>query len=153
MEGSRSLGALIGRILLTSIFVLSGFSKITNFGGTAGYMAGAGIPKDLIAPALVLTILIEFGGGLLIMLGLRTRLVALVMLLWFIPVTIVFHLIPYRQATAEGQAMIAMNQMINLLKNISIMGGLIFVASMGAGGYSIDGRGASSGAAPSRRAA
>ncbi|HXR24104.1 MAG TPA: DoxX family protein [Candidatus Binataceae bacterium] len=135
MNGSNDLGALIGRILLAVIFVMSGFSKITGFAGTAGYMASAGIPAGLVTPALILTILVEFGCGLLIVIGFRTRLAALLIFLFLIPVTYLFHFVPYRQGTN------AMINMIMVLKNISMMGGLLFVASMGPGGYSFDGNG------------
>ncbi|MGO9265711.1 MAG: DoxX family protein [Candidatus Binataceae bacterium] len=133
MNGSNDLGRLIGRILLALIFVVSGFGKITGFAGTAGYMASAGIPQGLVTPALILTILVEFGCGLLVVVGFRTRLAALVIFLWLIPVTYIFHFTPYRQGTD------AMINMIMMLKNISTMGGLLFVASMGPGAYSVDG--------------
>ena len=133
MNGSRDLGALVGRILLALIFVMSGFAKITGFAGTAGYMASVGIPAGLVTPALILTILVELGGGLLVVVGFRTRLAALVIFLWLIPVTYLFHFAPYRQGTD------AMNNMIMTMKNISTMGGLLFLAGMGPGGYSVDG--------------
>jgi putative oxidoreductase len=133
MNGSNDLGALIGRVLLALIFVVSGFGKITGFAGTAGYMASAGIPQGLVTPALILTILVEFGCGLLVVVGFRTRVAALVIFLWLIPVTYIFHFTPYRHGTS------AMINMIMMLKNISTMGGLLLVASMGPGAYSVDG--------------
>jgi putative oxidoreductase len=138
MNGSRNLGALVGRILLVLIFVISGFGKIRGFAGTAGYMQGAGIPAGLVTPALILSILVEFGGGLLIVIGFRTRLAAVVLFLWLIPVTYVFHFIPYHHGTPPDQVM---TNMIMILKNISMMGGLLLLASMGPGAYSIDGDG------------
>jgi len=123
--------------MLALIFVMSGFSKITGFAGTAGYMASAGIPHNLVTPALILTILVEFGGGLLIVIGFKTRVVALLIFLWLIPVTLIFHFFPYRQ----GQ--MAMINMIMAMKNLSMMGGLLLLASLGAGGYSVDGGGKS----------
>jgi putative oxidoreductase len=133
MKGSHDLGALIGRVLLVLIFVLSGFGKITGFAGTAGYMASQGIPQNLVTPALILTILVEFGCSLLVLIGFKTRLAALIVFLWLIPVTLIFHFNPWR----HGQD--AMVNMIMYMKNLSMMGGLLFGASMGPGAYSIDG--------------
>jgi putative oxidoreductase len=136
MNGSRDLGALVGRILLALIFVMSGFQKITQFAGTAGYMRSSGIPPGLVTPALILTILVEFGCGLLIVFGFRTRLAAFVIFLWLIPVTYIFHFSPYRHGTDP------MINMIMMLKNMSMMGGLLFLASKGPGGFSVDGNAA-----------
>lgn len=154
MDGSNhNLGALIGRIMLALIFVMSGFSKITGFAGTAGYMASAGVPHNLVTPGLILSILVEFGCGLLIVVGFRTRLAAILIFLWLIPVTLLFHYLPYRQETAQGQAMMALTNMIMMMKNVSMMGGLLLLASLGPGGYSVDGSGESSGTGSVRHAA
>ncbi len=153
MDQSHDLGALVGRILLALIFVLSGFSKITGFAGTAGYMEHAGIPHNLVLPGLILSILVEFGCGLLLVFGFQTRWAALAMFLWLIPVTLIFHVGPYRQAVAEGQAMVAMTNQIMAMKNLSMMGGLLLLASLGPGAYSVDGRAESSGPTAADRAA
>ena len=139
MDGFRKLLTLIGRILLALIFVLSGFSKVTNMAGTAGYMSHAGMPPGLIHPGLIASILVELGLGLLVMIGYRARWAAILMFLWFIPVTTLFHLIPWMDARAKGDAMMALMQQINVLKNISIMGGLLMLAGFGSGPYSLDG--------------
>ncbi|MGH7840590.1 MAG: DoxX family protein [Candidatus Binataceae bacterium] len=139
MEGSRDLGSLIGRVLLALIFVMSGLSKVTGFAGTAGYMASAGIPHNLVIPGLLLTIAVELGCGLLVVVGFKARLAALAIFLWLIPVTIIFHFIPHRDAAAQGKSMEALINMIMMMKNLSMMGGLLLVASMGPGRYSVDG--------------
>lgn len=133
MNGSRDFFALLGRILLALIFVMSGWSKITSFAMTGGYMAGQGIPHALVIPGLILSILVEFGCGLLIVLGLRARFAAVLIFLWLIPVTAIFHYEPYRHGVMP------MVNMIMLMKNISMMGGLLFLAAMGPGAFSIDG--------------
>lgn len=126
--------ALAGRILLALIFIISGFGKITGYAGTAGYMASKGLP--LVDLLLVLTILIELGGGLLIAVGWQARRVAALIFLFLIPVTLVFH----NPAGLDPAA--AQQQMIQLLKNLSIMGGMLGVFAFGPGRYSIDaGRG------------
>ena len=122
--------ALVGRILLALIFIISGFGKITDYAGTAGYMASKGMPMvDVLLP---LTILIELGGGLLIAIGWNARWAAAVTFLFLIPVTLVFHN-PAGLAPDEAQ-----QQMIHLLKNVSIMGGMLGLFAFGPGGFSLD---------------
>jgi putative oxidoreductase len=127
--------ALVGRILLATIFVLSGFNKITGFDGTAAYMTSAGLPFASLL--LVLTIAVELGGGILLIAGWQTRWVALAIFLFLIPVTLVFHTSP----SNPGQAQ---QQMISFLKNLAIMGGMLQVFAFGAGEWSLDGRRGSS---------
>ncbi|MFA5916160.1 MAG: DoxX family protein [Burkholderiales bacterium] len=122
--------ALAGRILLALIFIISGYGKITGYAGTAGYMASKGLP--MVAVLLPLTILVELGGGLLIALGWKARWAAALIFLFLIPVTLVFHN-PTGLAPAEAQ-----QQMINLLKNVSIMGGMLGLFAFGPGGFSLD---------------
>lgn len=127
----QNTATLVGRILLALIFVLSGFNKIGGFDGTAGYMASAGLP--FAGVLLVLTIAMELGGGLLLMVGWQTRWVALAFFLFLIPVTLVFHTTSHNPAEAQ-------QQMIQLLKNIAIMGGMFQVFAFGGGAWSLDGR-------------
>ncbi len=126
----QSSAALVGRILLALIFIISGYGKISGYAGTAGYMASKGLP--MVALLLPLTILVELGGGLLIALGWKARWAAAAVFLFLIPVTLVFHN-PAGLAPAEAQ-----QQMINLLKNVSIMGGMLGLFAFGPGGFSLD---------------
>jgi putative oxidoreductase len=126
----QNSAALVGRILLALIFIISGFGKITGYAGTAGYMAAKGLPMvDVLLP---LTILVELAGGLLIVIGWNARWAAAAIFLYVIPVTLVFHN-PAGLAPAEAQ-----QQMINLLKNVSIMGGMLGLFAFGPGGFSLD---------------
>ncbi len=127
---AQDAAALVGRILLALIFIISGFGKITGYAGTAGYMASKGLP--MVAVLLPLTILAELGGGLLIALGWKARWAAAVIFLFIIPVTLVFHN-PIGLDAAQAQ-----QQMINLLKNVSIMGGMLGLFAFGPGGFSLD---------------
>jgi len=137
MEGIRDVGALIGRILLALIFVLSGFGKVMHFSGTEQMMTAHGIPA---ADALLaLTILVELGGGLLIVAGFQARWAALIVFLWLLPVTWVFHVKAYELAMQQRQLMMIQAQWANILKNIAIEGGLLVLASFGAGRFSVDG--------------
>ncbi|MBV8775417.1 MAG: DoxX family protein [Deltaproteobacteria bacterium] len=153
MESLRNLGALVGRILLALIFVLSGLSKIMNIGTTAGYMTQAGIPVNLVHPALYLSIAVELGCGLLVMAGLLARWAALIIFVWLIPVTLLFHVAGYYHAVQQHQVMAALTQQVMYLKNLAMMGGLLILAAMGPGGFSIDARTSTSGVSAARRAA
>lgn len=132
-QSVQSFAALAGRILIAAIFVISGFNKLGNFSGTAAFMSGAGLPAADIL--LVLTLLIEIGGGLMIFLGLYTQSIALLMFLFMIPVTAVFHN-PW-SAIDPAQAQ---QQMIHFLKNLAIMGGLLHLYAFGPGRFSIEAR-------------
>ena len=121
---------LVGRILLALMFVLAGFSKIGGFAGTVGFMQSKGVPA---ASALaVLTIVLELGGGLALMFGWCTRWVALVMGLFTILVSFIFH-----NFWAMPEAMQMTNQLM-FMKNISVAGGLFVLAAFGAGAISLD---------------
>lgn len=124
--------ALAGRILLALIFIVSGFGKLTNYAGTEAYMASAGLP--MVGLLLPLTILVELGGGLAIALGLMTRVVAIVMFLFLIPVSLVFH---HFWDVPAAQTMM---QQIQFMKNVSIMGGMLMLAYAGPGSWSVDAR-------------
>lgn len=125
----KDYGPLIGRILLALIFVISGFNKINGFAQTAGYMASKGLPMSDVL--LVITILIEVGGGLMLIIGWQARWAALALILFVIPATLVFHNF---WAVPEAQKM---TQWIMFMKNLSIMGGLLLVVGFGAGPYSL----------------
>ncbi len=114
------VGLLLGRFLLAFIFLVTGVGKIVHFGENATMMAGAGIP--LAKVALVLAILIEVGGALLLITGLYVRYAALIMALFLVPVTLVFHKF-WGLPNPEHD-----NQMINFIKNVAIIGGLLVAA-------------------------
>jgi len=126
---AKQFAPVTGRVLLALIFVLSGFNKIGGFAGTAGYMASKGLPMAEVL--LVLTIIVELGGGLLIMLGWQARWGAAAIFLFLIPVTLVFH--NYWAVDAAQQQM----QMIQFMKNLSIMGGMLMIVAFGPGPYSM----------------
>ncbi|HLA75855.1 MAG TPA: DoxX family protein [Gammaproteobacteria bacterium] len=122
-------GPVAGRLLLALIFILSGLNKIGDWDGSLQHMTMKGIPyADIL---LGLSILIELGGGLLLALGLYARWAALAILLFLIPVTFIFH--NFWAYAGMEQAM----QKIQFLKNLAIMGGMLYVISYGSGNYSI----------------
>ena len=124
--------ALAGRILLALIFVISGFGKIGGFEGVTGYIGSKGLPMPQVLAAL--TIVLELGGGILLILGYKVRWVALLFFLWLIPTTVIFH----RFWGVDPQT--AQQMQIHFLKNVSIMGAMLMLVAFGPGAYSIDKR-------------
>jgi putative oxidoreductase len=125
MEWLKAFGSLIGRILLILIFLQSGIGKIENFQGTAQYMAKFGMP--LTNFLLVGAIFLELAGSITIILGYHTRFGALLLLIFLIPTTLIFH-----SDFAERM------QMIQFMKNVSMFGGCLILLSAGAGRFSLD---------------
>jgi putative oxidoreductase len=122
-------GPLVGRIMMAVIFLFSGFGKITGFAGTAGYMASKGLP--MVEVLLVASIVIEIGGALMLILGYKAKLGAAALLLWMIPVTLVFHNF-WAVPAAEQQL-----QMIMFMKNLAMLGGLLYIMAFGSGPMSL----------------
>ncbi len=123
MNTNRDYAALVARILLSIIFITSGFGKITGFEGTVGYIASKGLPvPQLLAAAAAV---IELGGGLLLLIGYKARWAALAIFLFLIPTTLLFH---NYWATPGDQG-----QYINFMKNVTIMGGMLMVWAFGPG--------------------
>lgn len=117
--------ATVGRLLLAAIFLISGFGKLTAAAGTIGYIAQAGLPMPTLAYAVAL--LVELGGGVLLVVGYQARLVAAAMAVFSLATAFAFH------GNFADQ-----NQMIHFLKNIAIAGGLLQVVAFGAGSFSAD---------------
>ncbi len=88
-EAGKQYGPLGGRILLSLMFIISGWGKITGFTGTAGYMASVGMPFPQLL--LVGAIIVELGGGLMLLFGWKARLAALAIFLFMVPATLIFH--------------------------------------------------------------
>lgn len=126
----RPTTALIGRILIATIFIVSGISKLLDVGGTAGYMQAAGIP----APHTLAIIagIVEIAGGASLVLGLLTRLGALGLIVYLVIVTLTMHAFWNFQGAEQGA------QLVNFLKNVAIIGGLFTVMAFGPSRYSID---------------
>lgn len=122
--------ALTGRLLLSSIFLLSGFRKITDWAGTSKMMEGAGLPG---VPALLtVAVAAEILGGIALLVGWKARWGALSLIAFLVPTTLVFH--AFWSVPAEQYQM----QMGHFLSNLAILGGLLYVAAAGAGRYSVD---------------
>lgn len=128
----KTYGPLGGRILLALLFLVSGYGKVTGFEGTVGYIASAGMPLPQLAA--IGAIAVELGGGILLVLGWQTRWAATAMFLFLIPTTLIFHNF-WAADAAQAQ-----NQMIHFMKNLCIMGGMLYVMAFGAGPLSVDNR-------------
>ena len=123
---------LLGRTLLALIFIFAGFHKITGFEGTAGYMASQGLPMPQVL--LVATIVIELIGGLMILIGWHAKLAAAAIFLFLIPATLIFHAF---WNVNPADAMALQNQMNQFMKNLAIMGGMLYIVAHGAGPFSL----------------
>ncbi|HSH73547.1 MAG TPA: DoxX family protein [Methylophilaceae bacterium] len=114
---------LAGRILLAIIFILAGIGKIKDPAGTIGYMQSVGLPGILLWPTIALEVL----GGLAIVVGFQTRLVAFLLAGFTIVAAVMFH-------NNFGDQM----QMIMFLKDLSIAGGLLLLVASGSTALSVD---------------
>ena len=119
--------ALLGRILLALLFVPAGFSKISGFDGTVGYIASKGVPLPGVAAGIA--ILVELGLGLLLLVGFKTRWAALGIAVFTVVITFIFH--AFWTDPTQQQA---------FFKNLAIVGGLLAFAAFGGGTLSVDGK-------------
>ncbi|GAC1626632.1 MAG: DoxX family protein [Nevskia sp.] len=125
MNTLQKSAELVGRILLASLFLLAGLGKLGNYAGTAGYMASAGAPAALLPVVIALEVL----GSIAIILGWRTRGVAVLLAGFSLLSALLFH-----------NHFADQTQMIMFLKNVSIAGAFLMLFANGAGAYSLDAR-------------
>ena len=130
MEIVRMYGPLVGRVLLALIFIIAGFGKITGFEGTVGYMQAYNVPMTQVLA--VLAIIVELGGGLMIAVGWKARWAAAAIFIFVLIASFIFHAF---WAVPADQAQL---QNIMFMKNLAIMGGLLYVIVYGSGPLSVD---------------
>ena len=116
---------LVARLLLAQLFLLAGLRKISGYAATQAYMEGMGVPSML----LPLVILLEVGGGLALILGILTRWTAMVLAAFCVLAAMLFH------SNLAEQA-----QVIMLMKDFAITGGLLMLYVHGPGAFSLDAR-------------
>jgi putative oxidoreductase len=121
---------LVGRILLGWMFLASGFGKLGNIAGTTAYFTGLGIAPA--GPCAWFAGLFEFVVGAALILGIGTRYAALATFVWVLVATLIAHRYWTYPAAQQGP------QYTNFLKNLSIIGGLLYAFVMGAGRYAVD---------------
>ena len=114
---------ILGRILLSAIFLINGIGKIFNYEGTIQYMENFDVPSYLIIPAIIVEILFP----ILLIIGYYTKFSALVLSLFTLALAVIFH-------TDFSNQM----QLMSFLKNIAIAGGFLIIFVYGPGKYSID---------------
>ena len=125
LENHSDTAALVARLFMASLFVLYGYFKLVGYAGTVGYMAKFGLPSFFAA----LAVIIELGGGLLILFGYQTRLVALGCAIYVLVAALIAH-----RNFVDG------NQLSHFMKNMAIIGGFLALIASGGGRYSLDGR-------------
>jgi len=137
MNGGTTMNAaphmmLIGRVLLALVFLVAGIRKAMAIAGSAGYFTKLGMPMPEVM--VYVAIVIEIGGALLLILGWQTRRIAWLMILFVAIATLMAH--RFWEFDAAQYA----NQMNHFLKNVAIIGGLLYVAVFGPGTVSVDER-------------
>ncbi len=125
MNRQPSFVPAAARVLLASLFLISGFGKLAAPAATKAYIVHAGLPLPDVA--YLIAVLVEVGLGLALLAGYRTRVAAALMAAFTVATAFAFHMHFADQ-----------NQMIHFLKNVAITGGLLQVAAYGAGGFSLD---------------
>jgi putative oxidoreductase len=118
--------AAAARVLLAALFLVSGVEKVFAPAMIQGYIASAGLPFPPLVYAI--TVVIEVGAGALLLVGFQTRLMAGVLAAFTVAAALIFH-------RALGDP----NQFVHFMKNLAIAGGLLHVAAVGAGAFSLDG--------------
>jgi putative oxidoreductase len=121
----------VGRVLLAVVFIVSGATKFGDLAATAKQIAGKGLPMPMVLAGTAAAV--ELIGGLLVALGWYTRLAALALLVFTAVAGVLFH--DFWNVAAAQRA----SQMAHFLKNLAIIGGLLIVAAVGPGRWSIDG--------------
>lgn len=121
----EKLVLLLGRLFLSAIFLVTGGQKILDFSGSRTYLENLGIPMP--GALLGIAIFLELVGGLAVLLGYRARLGAILLVIFLVPATLVYHV------DFGGES-----QLNHFLKNLSILGGLLLVAGSGPGPYALD---------------
>jgi putative oxidoreductase len=116
----------LGRVLISLIFLLSGFSKLTAPAMTIGYIESVGLPFPTLAYGAALVV--ELIGGAALVLGYQTRLVAAVLAVFSVATAVSFH-----------NDLADLNQFVHFFKNVAMTGGLLHVIALGGGKLSIDG--------------
>ncbi len=128
-NGSQGALPLIGRILLAAAFIISGLGKLAAPAAIQGYIASVGLPLPLLA--YIVAVVVEVGGGVLLLVGYRTKPVAAVLAAFCVFTAVVFH-----------HALGDQNQLIHFFKNLAMAGGLLQIAAFGPGRIGLDSRSA-----------
>ena len=132
MKKYESVLNLLGRIAIAALFLPAGINKLIGMEGATGYFASLGLPA--VAILIWVVIAIEILGGIALILGYHTRFVAIALAIFTVLASIVGH--AFWAAPVDA----AFITQLLFFKNIAVTGGLLVLASSGAGSISIDGR-------------
>jgi putative oxidoreductase len=121
----NDIALLVGRILIGALFLIAAYNKLKGLGGTTGYFTKLGVPAPSIAAPLVA--LFELAAGILVLVGFKTRLVALAIAAFCVASALLAH-------TNFGDV----NQLNHFLKNLAIAGGCLALFVSGGGAFSVD---------------
>ena len=121
----QRFGPLAARVLIAQLFVISGFGKAMAFAKTAAFIANRGLPLPEVM--LVATIALELGCGMLLVAGWKARGAAAALFAFTLIATLVFH------AFWAVEPHLAKDELNNFMKNLAIMGGLLYIAAYGPG--------------------
>lgn len=130
INASRDIFFLIGRLCICVIFIITGIWKIIDFSGVSQEMAAKGM--IMVPFILTMATFVEIIGGVSLFFGYKTRFWAAILMLYLIPVTLIYH----DFWNADGAQ--RYTQIIQFLKNLTIIGGLWDVMGAGAGKMSLD---------------
>ncbi|MEG2046416.1 MAG: DoxX family protein [Comamonas sp.] len=131
-NSTQNVFALVGRVLMSFLFIPAGISKIGGFAGAVGYASSVGMPLPEVGVGIGL--LIELVGGIALLLGWNTRWAALVLAFFTLVASFFFHAYWGLPADQAGMQQLLFN------KNVAVVGGLLAFAAFGAGAFSVDGR-------------
>lgn len=125
---NQSLGFAARRIapaLVGLLFLVAGYNKIGGFDDVAGWMSSMGLPAA--SALLILTIVLEIGAGLMLVVGFKTRWAALALAAFLVPITVIFHNF-WAVEAAQYQ-----DQLTAFLKNLAILGATLMIAGQSQG--------------------
>jgi putative oxidoreductase len=131
MSFGENIAPLVGRCMIAALFVLSGVNKLQNWDSTTLYMAEHGV--SMIQPLLALSVVIELGAGFGLVIGFRTRLMALILFVFTLAVSFQLH-----DFWTMGDTDVARLETALFAKNMAIAGGLLMLVGLGAGSWSYD---------------
>jgi putative oxidoreductase len=131
MSFGENIAPAVGRCMIAALFILSGVYKLQHWEASALYMAQHGV--EIIQPLLALAIVVELGAGAGLIIGFRTRLMALMLFVFTLAVNFTMH-----DFWTIGDAELARVETQLFVKNLGIAGGLLMLVGLGAGNWSYD---------------
>ena|SRR6185295_6126913 len=136
MKLDKHVTLLVGRVFLVMVLVMSGYEKLTHLARTADYLGSVGLHASASTVAW-LAGAVELAGGVSLLIGWRTRAVALALFVYLLPVIWLTHL---AVAHATTDPYVRLNETMQAMKSLAMAGGLLLLHVAGPGAHSVDGR-------------